>query len=242
MPDDPTIDQRLTALEQLHANFQIVGGSNVTVEGSIHKGYAICSTCPDVGEVVGGGVIPVTPPPTTGACCVSIDCSITTETNCTEMGGTYQGDGTECDPNPCIERCGFIDCDGILGYRTRTTVVEWTASNPAASCGDCSTSGSYTTIEQYNDEFCITPTISCEGASSIDCGSLDFSCLWNLVDGDCLAEPVEDCPANINTLFILCAHTCDPVTNCIGNVYTQTCDANEGTGTITFTQTLSDFI
>jgi len=37
-------------------------------------------------------------PAPTGACCVGSVCSITTEANCQ---GTYQGDGTDCDPNPC---------------------------------------------------------------------------------------------------------------------------------------------
>ncbi len=42
----------------------------------------------------------------TGACCVDTDCSIQTESDCTDMGGTYQGDDTTCDPNPC----GMVDC------------------------------------------------------------------------------------------------------------------------------------
>ncbi len=39
----------------------------------------------------------------TGACCVGTDCSITTEAACDDLGGTYQGNGTVCDPNPCCE-------------------------------------------------------------------------------------------------------------------------------------------
>jgi hypothetical protein len=41
----------------------------------------------------------------TGACCVETDCTIETEPDCTGMGGTYQGDGTNCDPNPCVSEC-----------------------------------------------------------------------------------------------------------------------------------------
>jgi hypothetical protein len=37
----------------------------------------------------------------TGACCVGTDCSIESENDCINMGGTYQGDDTECIPNPC---------------------------------------------------------------------------------------------------------------------------------------------
>jgi len=37
----------------------------------------------------------------TGACCHGTTCDIETETDCIGSGGVYQGDGTDCDPNPC---------------------------------------------------------------------------------------------------------------------------------------------
>lgn len=49
------------------------------------------------GGSAGGG----TTPTVTGACCIDGDCSITTEVLCVAAGGTYQGDDTTCDPNPC---------------------------------------------------------------------------------------------------------------------------------------------
>jgi hypothetical protein len=49
-------------------------------------------------------ILPGTPPPTpTGACCIAGVCSILTEAACILAGGTYQGDGTPCSPNPCTE-------------------------------------------------------------------------------------------------------------------------------------------
>jgi spore coat protein A len=37
-----------------------------------------------------------------GACCLPTgDCNVTTSTQCATQGGTYQGDGTSCTPNPC---------------------------------------------------------------------------------------------------------------------------------------------
>lgn len=61
----------------------------------------------------------------TGACCVDTNCTIESESDCTGMGGTYQGDDTTCDPNPCEEITGACchidgactieteeDCDG----------------------------------------------------------------------------------------------------------------------------------
>ncbi|MBN2562665.1 MAG: cytochrome c [Phycisphaerae bacterium] len=37
----------------------------------------------------------------TGACCTNGTCTIATEADCTAGGGTYQGDNTTCDPDPC---------------------------------------------------------------------------------------------------------------------------------------------
>ena len=54
-----------------------------------------------------GGSIPQEPPTppvvATGACCIGGECSIETEADCISAGGTYQGDDTTCDPNPCEE-------------------------------------------------------------------------------------------------------------------------------------------
>jgi hypothetical protein len=54
-----------------------------------------------------------------GACCTAGACSITTEAACS--GGTWQGAGTDCDPNPCVppegaEVSGFaegVSLDGV---------------------------------------------------------------------------------------------------------------------------------
>lgn len=41
-------------------------------------------------------------PPAEGACCAADGtCTVDTEANCNAGGGTYQGDGTDCEPNPC---------------------------------------------------------------------------------------------------------------------------------------------
>src|ERR1044071_8536522 len=101
-----SLEDRISYLENIHRNFQIVGGSNVTVEGSLRQGYAICSTCPQQEEpAVPQPAPPSPPPPATGACCIGTDCSITTEADCIASGGTYQGDNTTCVPNPCGECC-----------------------------------------------------------------------------------------------------------------------------------------
>ena len=45
------------------------------------------------------------PEEATGACCIDGVCSTLTESACGEAGGTYHGDGTPCDPNPCVCLC-----------------------------------------------------------------------------------------------------------------------------------------
>jgi hypothetical protein len=46
--------------------------------------------------------IPPTDGTVTGACCAADGtCTEVTEADCTTAGGTYQGDGTSCTPNPC---------------------------------------------------------------------------------------------------------------------------------------------
>jgi spore coat protein A len=47
-------------------------------------------------------IIEFTPPPGAGSCCfVDGSCIITTEGSCTGAGGTFNGVGTSCSPNPC---------------------------------------------------------------------------------------------------------------------------------------------
>ncbi len=52
-------------------------------------------------------------PPDTGACCVQFDCfGGGTHGDCLGLGGTYQGDNTECTPDLCADCCNG---DGIRG-------------------------------------------------------------------------------------------------------------------------------
>jgi hypothetical protein len=55
----------------------------------------------------------------TGACCDEANgCTIQTANICSDLGGTYQGNGTDCDPNPC-------------GATTTTTT---TTAGPVGAC------------------------------------------------------------------------------------------------------------
>ncbi|MCA9255776.1 MAG: multicopper oxidase domain-containing protein [Phycisphaerales bacterium] len=48
-----------------------------------------------------------TTPDPTGACCsAGGTCTVETQADCMTMGGAYQGDGSVCSPNPCVEPMG----------------------------------------------------------------------------------------------------------------------------------------
>ncbi|CAG1006953.1 Spore coat protein A [Phycisphaerales bacterium] len=65
-----------------------------------------------------------TPPSgSTGACCVSgTGCIITTSADCTTQGGTFQGSGTTCSPDPCSPPTGA--CCLSTGYCSITTAAD----------------------------------------------------------------------------------------------------------------------
>ena len=49
-------------------------------------------------------------PPPEGACCFGTTCEGPMSLNtCLEAGGVYKGNGSDCDPNPCIGACCFPD-------------------------------------------------------------------------------------------------------------------------------------
>ncbi len=98
------IQDRLTQLEKIFNDFNMIGQDGITTHGDLHRGYAVHT--PDTSGGVGStgptgstGFPPVTP---TGACCDAMgNCTIDTQSHCESGGGDYQGDGTPCDPNPC---------------------------------------------------------------------------------------------------------------------------------------------
>jgi spore coat protein A len=47
-----------------------------------------------------------TPQQISGGCCQAAVCSVETPAGCGTLGGVYQGDGSSCSPNPCIEPFG----------------------------------------------------------------------------------------------------------------------------------------
>ena len=69
-----------------------------------------------------------------GACCVGTICSIKTEVQCTAASGTYRGDNTNCDGNPCNStpqgRCCLDD-----GYSGQCLIREQAQCTRSAAHG-----------------------------------------------------------------------------------------------------------
>jgi hypothetical protein len=91
-PFPPRWEKWLSSVREAILTSQPTAGRHVSVDEHPGKGTVINV---ERGPGGGGGAA-------TGACCIGGECSITTEALCLEAGGTYQGDGTPCDPNPCL--------------------------------------------------------------------------------------------------------------------------------------------
>lgn len=78
-----------------------------------------------------------------GACCFNDGaCEFTTEAQCTEDGGVYQGDGAPCDPNPCPQCLIELvnDLGGCQGNGNGPTPDDaW--DDAFSDWGDCETTG-----------------------------------------------------------------------------------------------------
>ncbi|MCB9852541.1 MAG: CHRD domain-containing protein [Phycisphaerales bacterium] len=70
--------------------------------------------------------------PTTGACCAGPVCSEVTGCVCSQMGGVYQGDGSDCVPNPCIPQATMLDlaCNSLSVYPHVEFVKAFDSSQP----------------------------------------------------------------------------------------------------------------
>lgn len=53
-----------------------------------------------------------------GACCIGDECQVVEEDLCIAEGGSYFGDGTDCDPNPCAPLGACCDRFGLCGITT----------------------------------------------------------------------------------------------------------------------------
>ncbi len=77
-----------------------------------------------------------------GACCFpNGDCQIRTEDECSAQGGTFQGPGTDCDPNPCPQPLGACCLEGQCEQVTRIECANagglYLGDNSACEPGIC---------------------------------------------------------------------------------------------------------
>ena len=116
-----------------------------------------------------------------GACCLGDSCSIRSEENCLALGGTYQGDGTDCElGNPCD--C----CVGIAGNVDGDDQEEITVSDLT-----CLVDWMFCMIEPW---FCCQPECEAEADINGD-GQLDITDLTYFVDYLFLGGPAPmACP------------------------------------------------
>jgi len=125
---------------------------------------------------------------TTGACCYSDGtCAITTADGCT---GTYQGDGTVCDPNPCLQECscGFDAFDGSgRRFLTRTFNLVVHYDHDYGGGFHRITDFTMHVVAQIDPETC-TETVTCSYTMSCDDAGL-CSCISS---GDC--DSFTGCP------------------------------------------------
>ena len=208
-----TEQERIDYVASRIRNFKIVVGGDGHVEGGFGRipsdGVTIDHleksfnkfrlqadfTRPEVSA--DGMPVPVPPPPTPpveGACCDGEDCTITTEEDC---AGTYQGDGTVCDPNPCIPACtcyGFAAYDGSdRYYLTETTYKEFSIS---ANCGGGNTqteTGSLVQVRTYDPDTCELETTICSGSLHI-VGPGAIDCVVDYSESGGVCNPGPDTP------------------------------------------------
>jgi hypothetical protein len=138
-----------------------VGACCLPTGGCVVASQAHCTqvggTYQGNGTNCGGGGLggPCGPPPATGACCLpgttpaTGGCQVTTQAQCTQLGGTYQGNGTNCGsgglggpcgPPPVTGACCLPTGGGLAGgcqvtTQANCTLAGGTYQGDGTNCG-----------------------------------------------------------------------------------------------------------
>jgi len=132
-------------------------------------------------------------PPGQGACCfVDGHCVIDNQQNCGTAGGTYQGDNTVCDPNPCPQPPPPPENDLCSG------------AIPIDRCTAGTISGDLTWA---NNDY--SPTNNCTGYSA---NAKDVTYLLDVVAGD-IVHIVYNTPTYDGSIYIL--SDCANMNSCV---------------------------
>ncbi len=177
--------------------------TGMQVEDSGEYDCVVSNIC---GGVASDSATVVVNPPHFGACCYMGGCyeDLLPE-DCTGGGGTYQGDGTDCDPNPCPQLTGACcyadgscliqteaDCTGAGGaYEGDDMVCDPNpCPQPEGAC--CYADGSC--LVQTEDD-CTGAGGAYEGDDTVcdpnPCPQPEGACCY--ADGSCLIQTEADC-------------------------------------------------
>lgn len=132
-------------------------------------------------------------PPGSGACCfIDGHCVVDTQQNCGNAGGTYQGDNTVCDPNPCPQPPPPPENDLCSG----AIAIERCSAGTIA--GD---------LTWANGDY--SPTNNCTGYSA---NGKDVVYLLDAVAGDVI-HIVYTTPSHDGSIYIL--SDCNNMNSCV---------------------------
>jgi spore coat protein A len=102
--------------------------------------------------------ITFTPPAGTGACCFADgNCSVLSMIDCTTAGGTYQGDGISCTPNPCPQPDGACCFDDASCIDTDEATCLSMGGNFQGPGSTCATTDCPLILEKYVDLMPLPP-------------------------------------------------------------------------------------
>lgn len=114
------------------SNFGWLVIGNEAAKATARRFHSRTGTPPPVLQVTytTGGTI-------TGACCTGTNCNELTAADCATAGGTYQGDGTVCSPNPCAVptgACCFVNGTCTIHTTTDCAAAGGTYQGDGTSC------------------------------------------------------------------------------------------------------------
>ncbi len=115
-------------------------GACCTDEGCIDGIDAMTCMTTYSGQFMGAGTSCSDPGICSGACCTGETCQFVTQTECSNLSGTFYGYNTTCDPNPCIQPSGACctpeGCIADVSGITCATVYSGMWMGPGSSCSD----------------------------------------------------------------------------------------------------------
>ena len=103
------------------------------------KSFATVENTANGGQDRPSLVVNFTPTTIVGACCQGETCTLETPADCATLGGVYNGDGTTCAPNPCVDPAGACCAgDGTCTDETQS-VCEGGGGNWQGGTSSCAT-------------------------------------------------------------------------------------------------------